>query len=164
MTNYCPKCRKELTTQEEEELFCLNCGKLAFTVKHHDKQLKPEDRKKQKYLLISAIIGISLISVTIALYIFPTTPQLYQYSMECKKLVDNGTMPIFQANLTLTKSQIQGNFSQECISYGEDNYCYQVGMNQLPTPTDPQWTCNVLSMVPLSNYSSSTLVPLEVKP
>ena len=163
MTNYCPKCKKKLTKQESEEVLCLNCGKLSFTITHPD-DYKPTNSKKQNYLLISIIIGISLISLIIVFSLYPTTPQFYEYSMECKKLVDNGTMPVFQANLTLAKSEIQGNFTQECMSYGTDNYCYQVGMNQLPTPTDPKWTCDVLSMKPVSNYSSNTLVPVGAQP
>ncbi|MDE1811496.1 MAG: hypothetical protein KGH86_00625 [Thaumarchaeota archaeon] len=160
---YCPKCDKRLSKSEVEGIFCSNCGKVTHIDTESIKHATAEDAKKrkQKYAIVVAIAAGSLIVATIGLYSYLSTPSFYQYSMECKKFVENGTMPILDANLTLTKSQIEGNATQECMSYGNDTYCYRVGMNENPQSTDTAWSCDVLSVIPVSNYTGNTLQAAE---
>jgi hypothetical protein len=162
---YCPKCDKKLSKPEVEKILCLNCGKLTHIDTQSTKSMKPENAKKrkQKYILISAIVAGSLIVGVIVLYNYTNT-QFYQYSMECKKFVDNQTTSVLDANLTLTQSEIEGSTTQDCIAYGNDTYCYQVGMNNAPKSTDPNWSCDVLSVTQVSNYTAGSIASDTVPP
>lgn len=162
MTKYfCPKCDKQSTKPEVEKILCLNCGKLTHIDTQSIKYAKPENSKKrkQKYILMSIIAAGSIIAVAIGLYDYSASSQFYEYSMECKKSTDNGTASSFDANLTLTQSEIEGSATQDCITYENNNYCYQVGMNEAPKPTDSNWSCDVLSVTQVSNYTSGVIVP-----
>ncbi len=163
---YCPKCDKQLSKPEIEKILCSNCGKLTHIDTKSNLDLKPENTKKrkQKYILVSVIAVGSLIVATMSLYSYSANPQFYEYSVECKKSVDNETMPILDANLTLTQSQIEGNVAKECMTYGNDNYCYQIGMSEAPKLTDTSWSCDVLSVAPVSNYAPGTIVAAGVQP
>ncbi|MGI0007330.1 MAG: hypothetical protein ACREAR_04960 [Nitrosotalea sp.] len=163
---YCPKCDKRLSKSEVEKIFCSNCGKVTHIDTESIKHATLEDakRRKQKYVLISAITVGSLIVAVVGLYSYMSSPQFYEYSLECKKYVDNGMMPILDANLTLTKSQIEGNTTQECMSYGNSTYCYQVGMNKTPQSTDPDWSCDVLSITTISNYAGNVITHAAMQP
>ncbi|GEM_PF-5857683 len=163
---YCPKCDKKLSKSEVEGIFCSNCGKVTHIDTESIKHSTIEDAKtrKQKYILVSAIAVGSIIVAVIGLFGYLSGSQFYEYSLECKKYVENGTMPVLDANLTLTKSEIEGNTTQECMSYGNGTYCYQVGMNQPPQSTDPDWSCDVMAITAVSNYTANTITQAAEQP
>ncbi len=160
---YCPKCDKKLSKSEVEGIFCSNCGKVTHIDTESIKHATAEDatKRKQKYVIMSAIAAGSLVVAVIGLFSYMSISQFYEYSIECKKSVESGIMPILDANLTLTKSEIEGNTTQKCMPYGNDTYCYQVGMNQLPQSTDPNWSCDVLAITNVSNYTANTIQAAE---